>query len=185
VVLKDRYGTSHVASALSDGTLRFLALTVMEADPHGRSLLCLEEPENGRHPQRIAAVIELLEDIAVDSSLPVDSDNPLRQVIIDTHSPSVVACVDEGALLAAREVPAGAGDSIGAHLHLGHLANTWRSKVQPEALHIQRGDLIAYLDPLAAIDGAAKTARARVGATLRVYEREDAQLSLRLAGGSQ
>ena len=50
IVMTDRHDTEHIASALSDGTLRFLALTVMEADPKSRRLLCLEEPENGMHP---------------------------------------------------------------------------------------------------------------------------------------
>lgn len=94
--MTDRYNTEHIASALSDGTLRFLALTVMEADPKSRRLLCLEEPENGMHPLRISAVIELLGDLAVDVQEPVDADNPLRQVIVNTHSPSVVACVHSG-----------------------------------------------------------------------------------------
>ena len=47
IVMTDLRNTEHVASALSDGTLRFLALTVMESDPRSRRLLCLEEPENG------------------------------------------------------------------------------------------------------------------------------------------
>jgi predicted ATPase len=34
-------GTSHPARALSDGTLRFLALAVLELDPQAQGLLCL------------------------------------------------------------------------------------------------------------------------------------------------
>ena len=41
--------TPHPARALSDGTLRFLALAVAELDPESQGLLCLEEPENGIH----------------------------------------------------------------------------------------------------------------------------------------
>ena len=73
IVMTDLQNTEHVASALSDGTLRFLALTVMESDPRSRRLLCLEEPENGMHPLRIAAMIELLGELAVDVDVPVDS----------------------------------------------------------------------------------------------------------------
>ena len=61
---KDR--TPHAARSLSDGTLRFLALTVVELDPEAQGLLCLEEPENGIHPQRIPAMLRLLQDIATD-----------------------------------------------------------------------------------------------------------------------
>jgi len=48
----DRDRTSHPARGLSDGTLRFLALAVLHLDPGTKGLLCLEEPENGIHPQR-------------------------------------------------------------------------------------------------------------------------------------
>src|SRR5262249_23318040 len=88
--VKDRKGTSFPARALSDGTLRFLALAVLELDPESQSLLCLEEPENGIHPERIPAMLRLLQDIAVNVEEPVSPDNPLRQVIVNTHSPAVV-----------------------------------------------------------------------------------------------
>lgn len=39
--------------ALSDGTLRFLALAVLREDPEFNGLLCIEEPENGIHPNKI------------------------------------------------------------------------------------------------------------------------------------
>ena len=42
--VKDRDGTPHPARALSDGTLRFLALSVLESDPTMQGVLCLEEP---------------------------------------------------------------------------------------------------------------------------------------------
>ena len=44
---QDGDGTRHPARALSDGTLRFLALAVLEMDPETEGVLCLEEPENG------------------------------------------------------------------------------------------------------------------------------------------
>jgi predicted ATPase len=184
IVVADRYDTSHVASALSDGTLRFLALTVMEADPHGRTLICLEEPENGMHPQRIPAMIELLGDIAVDSELPVDAENPLRQVIINTHSPVVVACVDDGALLAAQEIRTRNDDGGDSHLALRHLVGTWRSKAAPRQPAIRGAELVTYLDPLALLQPGRRGPRGRVGAAKRVIDRDDLQLPLRLVGES-
>ena len=47
----------HAARALSDGTLRFLALAILELDLTPRGLLCFEEPENGIHPERIPAML--------------------------------------------------------------------------------------------------------------------------------
>jgi predicted ATPase len=97
-------GVSHPAAALSDGTLRFLALTILQLDPRGTGLFCIEEPENGIHPRRIASLLRLLQEIATDTSMAVDEDNPLRQVIINTHSPTVVLQVPEDSLLVAESV---------------------------------------------------------------------------------
>ena len=151
VVMTDFRSTEHVAGALSDGTLRFLALAVMESDPKSKRLLCLEEPENGMHPLRIGAVIELLGELAVDVDEPVDADNPLRQVIINTHSPSVVACVADDALLLAH---AGRdSESAASRLSIRHLSGTWRDGGKAsEEPPVSRGDLLAYLNPLQAID---------------------------------
>lgn len=80
--------------ALSDGTLRFLALVTMQLDGNADGLLCLEEPENGIHPARIPAMIDLLRDFAVDPMRPVGADNPARQIVLNTHSPEVVRQLD-------------------------------------------------------------------------------------------
>jgi predicted ATPase len=86
----DEHGLELPAGSLSDGTLRFVALSILQQDPRETGLICLEEPENGIHPERIGAMIDLLYDIAVDPKLPVDETNPLRQVLLTTHSPRVV-----------------------------------------------------------------------------------------------
>lgn len=168
IVMTDLQNTEHVASALSDGTLRFLALTVMESDPRSRRLLCLEEPENGMHPLRISAVIELLDELAVDVEEPVDADNPLRQVIINTHSPSVVGCVRDDALLVAH---AGRGsESAASRLSIRHLPHTWRDQENADEPTVTRGDLLAYLNPLHTIDDGGDAPRAGVR---RVMHRAD------------
>ena len=72
---------------LSEGTLRLLALCIMQYDETFKGLLCFEEPENGIHPQRIKTMIQLLENMTID----IEDDIPiLRQVIINTHSPIFV-----------------------------------------------------------------------------------------------
>lgn len=101
---KDAGNVYHPARSLSDGTLRFLALSVLAMDPIVEGLLCLEEPENGIHPNRVAAMVRLLRDIAVDVSEPIDQDNPLRQVAVNTHSPEVVrACSPDDVILVEQE----------------------------------------------------------------------------------
>lgn len=165
IVMTDRNGTEHAAAALSDGTLRFLALSVMETAPRSQRLICLEEPENGMHPLRIPAMIQLLEDLAVDPNEPDGDDNPLRQVIINTHSPTVVECVGEDDLLMARTESARDGNLVGSRLALRPLLSTWRTPDDlPATQAIALGDLLAYLNPRATAvvaDGTGPTRRRR------------------------
>jgi len=75
---------------LSEGTLRLLALCVMEYDEKHTGLLCFEEPENGIHPFRMDTIVAQLKSLCVDFS---DADSPLRQVIINTHSPVLLSAL--------------------------------------------------------------------------------------------
>jgi predicted ATPase len=79
--------------SLSDGTLRFLTLSIMEQDPEFTGLLCMEEPENGIHPARIPAMIDLLYDLSVNAHEQPGVQNPMRQVITATHSPFFVQAI--------------------------------------------------------------------------------------------
>jgi len=147
VVGRDR--TPHVARSLSDGTLRFLALAVLEQDPEVQGVLCLEEPENGISPSRIPAMIELLQDIATDVRESVDSDNPLRQVIVNTHSPAVAQQVHEDALLVAepRELVCSGRRFNGVRFSC--LPDTWRTRKSQERVDTCKlGALLAYLNPV-------------------------------------
>jgi predicted ATPase len=150
--VQGRDGTSHPARALSDGTLRFLALAVIELDPLAQGVLCLEEPENGIHPKRIPAMLELLKDIATDASAAVGADNPLRQVIINTHSPAVVGQVDDGDLLFAELKPMLEKGQECRGVSFACLDRTWRKKANHEddVRTIARGVLLAYLNPIPA-----------------------------------
>lgn len=114
-------GIEHRARDLSDGTLRFLALAVLELDRSWRGTLCMEEPENGIHPTRIPAILDLLQSLATDLNAAVDDSNPLRQVILNTHSPEVAALVPEDSLLVTipRSLESGG-------LQLNPLSGTWR-----------------------------------------------------------
>lgn len=88
--LETTSGIKHEARALSDGTLRFLALSIIGADTESGHVICLEEPENGIHPARVPAIVELLYQMVVDTECTVGPDNPLRQLIVNTHSPLVI-----------------------------------------------------------------------------------------------
>ncbi len=144
-----RSGSTYPAPALSDGTLRFLGLAILEIDPQTEGLICLEEPENGVHPRRVPAVLEILQSIAVDTTEPVDIDNPLRQVIVNTHSPSVVKLVPEDSLILA--CPQEDLDSDGNRLQgvgFRPLQGTWRSRDDAGQPVASLGDLLFYLNPV-------------------------------------
>ncbi len=95
--------------SMSDGTLRFLALVTMLLDSRSAGVLCMEEPENGMHPARVPSMIDLLRDFAVDPHLPVGEDNPLRQIIVNTHSPDVARQMDLDQLLMVENVDSPSG----------------------------------------------------------------------------
>lgn len=144
----DRNHTAHPARALSDGTLRFLALAVLELDTEAQGLLCLEEPENGIHPERIASMLRLLEDIATDADEPIGPDNPLRQVIVNTHSPAVVTQVPEDSLLVAELKEGVRSGKRFKKVSFSCLPDTWRTKVLGERSVVPRGKLLSYLNPV-------------------------------------
>jgi len=139
-------GTPHPARSLSDGTLRFLALSVLEQDPEFTGLLCLEEPENGIHPERIPAMLELLDAIAVDPNEPIGAENPLSQVIVNTHSPGVVGQVRDEDLLIAQHREYSRDNKRYKALVLRALPGTWRV-TKGQAPVASRGALLSYLSP--------------------------------------
>lgn len=177
--VKNKDKTSHPARALSDGTLRFLALAVLELDPEAQGLLCLEEPENGIHPERIPAMLKLLQDIATDVNEPIGPDNPLRQVIINTHSPAVVLQVPEDSLLIAevKEAKHSSGWRY-KRACFSCLRDTWRVK-GPEGINtVSKGKLLAYLNPILPEEPEPNVSRRKNGPTKtrRVVDRSDLQI---------
>jgi predicted ATPase len=184
LMVSDREGTEYPARALSDGTIRFLALAVLDLEPTTHGLLCLEEPENGIHPARIPSMLKLLQDIVTDTSFPVGLDNPLRQVIVNTHSPSVVRQVlDEDLLVAERREYVEGGRRF-TGVRFSSLPGTWGNKVTGASA--SRGMLLAYLNPdvestsdrqIVVLRGEHKNGRG----PLRVMDRPDMQQMLPFA----
>ncbi len=84
-------GRSFSSRVLSDGTLRLLALTILRNDPQFRGILCIEEPENGVNPMYLKNIGRLLRKMATDFSDLEQVEEPLRQVLVATHSPTFLS----------------------------------------------------------------------------------------------
>ena len=145
--VKFNSGLKLPAQSLSDGTLRFLGLAIIEEDSSGSRLICLEEPENGINPRKIQEMVDLLEGMATDTDFLVDEDNPLRQVIINTHSPSVVSAVDDESLYLAKSKESyheEFGKKI-TYTSFSALKNTWKTNNSLVPI-TSLGEITAYLD---------------------------------------
>ncbi|MBF0591751.1 MAG: ATP-binding protein [Nitrospirae bacterium] len=98
-------GYKITSSGLSQGTLRFMALTLVPYLDNLPSLIVIEEPENGIHPRAIETVLQSLSSV-------YDS-----QVIISSHSPVVLANSKLKDVLCARMEKNGAVSIIAGKSH--------------------------------------------------------------------
>lgn len=92
---------SFSSRVISDGTLRLLALLTVLNDPARGGTLCFEEPENGVHEGRIPVLVEFLREAAKAHA---DSEVPIFQIILNTHSPKVMEALLDGEIVAADVV---------------------------------------------------------------------------------
>jgi hypothetical protein len=181
LMLTDSDNTELEARALSDGTLRFLALATLVNDPTTRGVLCLEEPENGIHPERIPAMLDLLHDLAVDTAAPVGPENPLRQVIVNTHSPAVVAQVPDEDLLVAVAESVNDKGAPSTRPSFRWLDDTWRCEARPQEPTVAPGLVVAYLQPVEPPEDEqplAEPTKQRSPGRVRVIDREEIQMWL-------
>ena len=72
------------ATRLSDGTLRWLSLLAILLNPEAPSLVCIEEPEMGLHPDLLPPLAQLLRDAS-----------ERMQLIVTTHSDVLVDALTE------------------------------------------------------------------------------------------
>ncbi|NVM78187.1 putative ATPase [Duganella sp. SG902] len=160
-------GIKHEARALSDGTLRFLALSIIGADAESGGVICLEEPENGIHPARIPAIVELLSEMAVDTEYAVSEDNPLRQIIINTHSPLVIQRLQTDNIIVSQ-----AYKRDGASLsNFYPIIGTWRTKAGVDAISENETVTFAALLDFLGKDDPADTVAGRLN-LMQVYKHQ-------------
>ena len=91
-------------------------------------------------------MLKLLRELSFDPEEPVNVDNPLRQVIVNTHSPKFVEHVTEVELLIAE--PYGVIGEIGSTtaVRFAPMANSWWHKHDKRVNTGRRGDIEKYLN---------------------------------------
>ena len=119
------------ARALSDGTLRFLALCIIGIDPEFGGVICMEEPENGIHPAKVSAMADLVKRLSVDVDEPPGPENPLRQVVTNTHSPHFVNAQGKNDLIVAVATRIRRGEGTATTLRLLPIIGSWRAADAP------------------------------------------------------
>lgn len=90
----DRYAEHYdfPLSALSDGTLRFIALSTLLLQPNPPKFIIIDEPELGLHPEAIGILAELIKLASANS-----------QLLISTQSVQLVNCFTPDDLLIAEK----------------------------------------------------------------------------------
>jgi predicted ATPase len=91
--------------AVSDGTLRLLALTLLAYIGDPGKVFLIEEPENGIHPQAVETVFQSL-DSAYDS-----------QILCATHSPVILSMAEPEQVLCFSRTDEGATDVVQGNMH--------------------------------------------------------------------
>lgn len=90
--LEEDGGIEIPATRLSDGTLRFLSLLVILLDPKPPSLIAIEEPELGLHPDVIPKVAELLVEASERTQLVVTTHSRMLIDALGDDPESVIVC---------------------------------------------------------------------------------------------
>ena len=104
----------------SDGTMRFLVITLIAYLPHAGELYLLEEPENGVHPLALHAIYDSLSS-AYES-----------QVLVATHSPAFLQLSNPDEVLCVAKNGEGATDVIRGADH--PILRDWRESVDMNVL---------------------------------------------------
>jgi len=112
------------ATRLSDGTLRFLALLAILLNPQSATLVCIEEPELGLHPDAMSLLADLLAEAAEKTQLIVTTHSDVLVSALTEHAESVLVCdyLENGTTLQRLEV-----EKLELWLKDYRLGDIWRS----------------------------------------------------------
>ena len=114
------------ATRLSDGTLRFIALLAALHSPSPPSVLCIEEPELGLHPDAVALLAAVLVDASTRTQLIVTTHSDSLVSALTSHGDSIVTCERTGAGTVLKRVDP---DELRSWLADYTLGDLWRMGV--------------------------------------------------------
>jgi predicted ATPase len=111
------------ATRLSDGTLRFLALLAILLNPQSATLICIEEPELGLHPDAMSLLADLLTEASEKTQLIVTTHSDVLVSALTEHVESVLVCeyLENGTTLQRLET-----DKLKFWLEKYRLGEVWR-----------------------------------------------------------
>lgn len=91
-------------------------------------------------------MVKLLRDIATDPRYAISTDNPLRQVIMNTHSPVVISCLDVDDLIYLDRKQVRQESAVGKVALVRVPEGGWRAKISDSAvvLPLTPGQLNPY-----------------------------------------
>jgi predicted ATPase len=128
LVLVEKNGTALSAYSASDGTLRFLGMLAALLSPEP-GLVFFEEIENGLHPSRLRLLIDLIR---------TRTREGMVQVVATTHSPTLLALLDDEMLQHASLVYRLEGEPSAQITHLLDVPDAARVMAEHD-----RADLLA------------------------------------------
>jgi hypothetical protein len=111
---------------------------------------------------------------------PVGEDNPLRQIIINTHSPIILNQVPADDLLFAELKELERDDLRFKRACFSCLPDTWRKKAFPESDTVSKDKLFSYLKSICFAEGQSLdiSPKSKQKKSKRADERLDPQLQL-------
>ena len=120
LMLRYKTGVEVPSWMVSDGTLRFLAITLIPYLSYPEQIYLLEEPENGIHPLALDAIYDSL------------SSAYNSQVFVATHSPAFLKLAEPNEVLCFAKDERGATDIIRGDCH--PILRDWQGSVDVNAL---------------------------------------------------
>ena len=133
--LRTRHGDVLPAESVSDGVILYLAYMAVCYQPDPPKILMIEEPETGVHYASLKQIVQMLKDLSRDKQV---------QVILTTHSPYLLDCVEPEEVRVFAKGPDGAVRAVRLSDH---------PEVAELKKHLMTGEIWTEFDELEIVNG--------------------------------